>query len=118
MDLSSLVETKKNPQVADFKPGDTVRVATKVVEGERSRSQVFEGVVLRLHRHGNSSTFTVRKISAGIGIERTFPFYSPLLEAVEVVRRGRVRRAKLYYLRGRLGRAARIKEERRPEAQP
>lgn len=117
MDLSSLVEVKENPQVAEFRPGDTVRVAVKVVEGERVRSQVFEGVVIRRRRQGNSSNFTVRKLSSGIGVERTFPIYSPLLERVEVVRRGRVRRAKLYYLRGRVGRAARIREERRPDRQ-
>ncbi|MFQ5878608.1 MAG: 50S ribosomal protein L19 [Dehalococcoidia bacterium] len=117
MDLSSLVEVKKSPQVADFKPGDTVRVSTRVAEGDRVRSQVFEGVVIRMRRQGTSSNFTVRRVSSGVGVERTFPIYSPLLEAVAVVRRGRVRRAKLYYLRGRVGRAARIKEERRPESQ-
>lgn len=113
MDLSSFVELKKSPQVADFKPGDTIRVATKVIEGERVRSQLFEGIVIRFRRQGTATNFTVRKLSSGIGVERTFPLYSPLVEGVDVVRVGRVRRAKLYYLRGRRGRAARVKEERR-----
>jgi large subunit ribosomal protein L19 len=114
VDLSSLIDIKKNEQIADFKPGDTVKVTVKIVEGNRTRSQVFEGVVIRKRRQGTSSNFTVRKLSSGIGVERTFLLNSPLLEKVDVLRRGRVRRAKLYYLRGRVGRAARIKEQRQP----
>ncbi len=111
MDLSmTVLDIKPNPKVEDFRPGDTVRVHAKVVEGDRERIQVFEGAVIRKRNAGSSSNFTVRRVSHDIGVERTFPIYSPRVEKVEVVRRGRVRRAKLYYLRGRTGRAARIKE--------
>ena len=113
MDLKSFVEIKKRPEIKPFRPGDTVRVSAKVVEGERERTQTFEGVVIRSRRAGNSSNFTVRRISHGVGVERTFLIHSPRLEKVEVLRAGRVRRAKLYYLRGLIGRAARIKEDRR-----
>ena len=114
MELSaSVLDLKPNPKVAEFGPGDTVRVHAKVVEGERERIQVFEGVVIRRRNAGSSSNFTVRRVTHEVGIERTFPIYSPRLEKVEVVRRGKVRRAKLYYLRGRTGRAARIKEAAR-----
>lgn len=111
MDVSSLVSLK--PAKFDFGPGDTVRVATRVVEGERQRLQVFQGVVIKLHRGGAGASFTVRKISHGVGVERTFMLHSPLLEKVEMVRRGHVRRARLFYLRGRSGRAARVKERAR-----
>lgn len=119
MDIRSLIEIKKNPNVADFRPGDSVRVHSRLVEGDRERVQVFEGVVIRLRRGGINSNFTVRRFSHGVGVERTFPLYSPLLQKVEVVRSGRVRRAKLYYLRGRRGKAARIKAgvRGRPEEQ-
>ncbi len=111
MDLStSILDLKPNPKIAEFGPGDTVRVHAKVVEGERERIQVFEGVVIRRRNAGSSSNFTVRRVTHEIGVERTFPIYSPRLDKVEVVRKGKVRRAKLYYLRGRTGRAARIKE--------
>ena len=114
MDLSKTVlDLKPNPNVPEFRPGDTVRVHAKVVEGERERSQAFEGVVIRQRNAGSSSNFTVRRVSHGVGVERTFPIYSPRLDKVEVVRKGNVRRAKLYYLRGRTGRAARIKEAAR-----
>ena len=113
MDAKSAVELKENPNIADFKPGDTVRVSAKVVEGDRERTQTFQGVVIRVRRGGPASTFTVRRVSHGVGVERTFMFYSPRLEKVEVLREGRVRRAKLYYLRGLTGRAARIKEKGR-----
>ncbi|QHS22227.1 50S ribosomal protein L19 [Virgibacillus sp. MSP4-1] len=96
----------------DFRPGDTVKVHVKVVEGNRERIQVFEGVVLKRRGGGISETFTVRKISYGVGIERTFPVHSPRIDKIEVSRRGKVRRAKLYYLRGLRGKAARIKEIR------
>lgn len=119
MDIRCLIEVKKNPNVADFRPGDSVRVHSRLVEGDRERVQVFEGVVIRLRRGGINSNFTVRRFSHGVGVERTFPLYSPLLQKVEVVRSGRVRRAKLYYLRGRRGKAARIKAgvRGRPEEQ-
>ena len=114
MDLSTaLFGLKPNPNVPDFGAGDTVRVHAKVVEGDRERLQVFEWVVIRRRNAGSSSNFTVRRISHDVGVERTFPIYSPRLEKVEVVRKGTVRRAKLYYLRGRTGRAARIKEAAR-----
>ncbi|UFJ42088.1 50S ribosomal protein L19 [Brevibacillus humidisoli] len=96
-----------------FRPGDTVRVHVKVVEGQRERIQIFEGVVIRRRGTGISETFTVRKISYGVGVERTFPLHTPKIDKIEVVRHGRVRRAKLYYLRDRVGKAARIKEIRR-----
>jgi large subunit ribosomal protein L19 len=113
-DLTSLAELKDRPEIEEFQPGDSVRVSVKVVEGERERTQVFEGVVIRSRRAGSSSSFTVRRVTHGVGVERTFLVYSPRVEKVEVRRRGRVRRAKLYYLRGRTGKAARIKEARRP----
>lgn len=109
MDAKSLIELKPNRNIRDFKPGDTVRVHAKVVEGDRQRIQIFEGVVLRIRRRGPASSFTVRRISHGIGVERIFPFHSPLIEKVEVSKVGKVRRAKLYYLRGRTGKAARIR---------
>ena len=92
-----------------FGPGDTIRVSVRVVEGERERIQPFEGVVIRVTA-GSPGAFTVRRIASGVGVERTFPFNSPRVEAIEVKRRGRVRRARLYYLRGLTGRAARVKE--------
>ena len=109
MDSQSLVELKDSANIPDFRPGDTVRVHAKVVEGDRERIQAFEGVVIRIRRRGIGSTFTVRRVSHGVGVERTFPYYSPLIEKVQVVRVGRVRRAKLYYLRQRVGKAARIR---------
>ena len=96
----------------DFRPGDTVRVETKVVEGNRTRNQAFEGVVIALNGSGSRRSFTVRKISFGEGVERVFPFSSPLLARVTVLERGKVRRAKLYYLRDLRGKAARIKSDR------
>ena len=101
------------PDVPDFGPGDTVRVHAKVVEGNRERIQVFEGVVIRRRAGGINENFTVRRIAShGIGVERTFLIHSPRIDKIEVIRHGKVRRAKLYYLRGRTGRAARIKERR------
>ncbi len=97
--------------IPPFRPGDTVKVHVKVVEGEKERIQVFEGVVLRRANGANRETFTVRKISYGMGVERTFPVHSPRIDKVEVATRGRVRRAKLYYLRELSGKAARIQEE-------
>ncbi|WP_135467929.1 50S ribosomal protein L19 [Crenalkalicoccus roseus] len=100
--------------VPEFAPGDTVRVMVKVVEGERSRVQAYEGVVIARSNRGVNSSFTVRKLSYGEGVERVFPLYSPAIAEIQVVRRGRVRRAKLYYLRGRTGKAARIQEKSTP----
>jgi large subunit ribosomal protein L19 len=102
--------------VPEFRAGDTVRVGIKVVEGERERVQLFEGVCIGRKNAGINSNFTLRKISYGEGVERIFPLYSPRLTAIEVVRRGKVRRAKLYYLRGRTGKAARIAERGRETA--
>ena len=96
-----------------FSPGDTVRVHVKVVEGGRERIQVYEGVVIRRSGGGLRETFTVRKISQGVGVERTFPLHSPMIDRIEPVRQGRVRRARLYYLRERSGKSARISERRR-----
>jgi large subunit ribosomal protein L19 len=98
--------------IPDFRPGDTLRVGVKVVEGDRTRVQNFEGVCIARANRGMGSSFTVRKISFGEGVERVFPLYSPNVDSIEVVRRGAVRRAKLYYLRGRTGKAARIAERR------
>ncbi len=105
--------TKDSP-VPEFRPGDTLRVGVKVIEGERTRVQNFEGVCIARANKGVGSSFTVRKMSFGEGVERVFPLYSPIIESIEVVRRGAVRRAKLYYLRGRTGKAARIAERRDP----
>ena len=114
MNLVDKVEQKyMNRETPEFKAGDTVRVNVKIKEGEKFRTQVFEGVVIAIKRRGLRSTFTVRKVSFGYGVERIFPLYSPMIENVKVVKRGRVRRAKLYYLRERKGKAARIRELRR-----
>ena len=96
----------------DFQPGDTVRVHVRVVEGERERVQVFEGIVVRRRGSMVSETFTVRKVSFGVGVERTFPVHSPMISKIDVVTRGDVRRAKLYYLRSRVGKRAKVKERR------
>ena len=98
--------------VPDFRPGDTVKVHVRVVEGNRERVQVFQGPVIRRQGTGARETFTVRKVSFGVGVERTFPVHSPILARIELLTRGDVRRAKLYYLRGRAGKAAKIKEKR------
>jgi len=114
MNLVDKVEQKHmNREIPEFKSGDTVRVNVKIKEGDKVRIQVFEGVVIAIKRRALSSTFTVRKVSLGYGVERIFPLYSPMIEGIEVVKRGRVRRAKLYYLRERKGKAARIRELRR-----
>ena len=98
--------------IPEFRPGDTLKVHVRVVEGSRSRVQVFQGVVIRRQGGGLRETFTVRKISFGVGVERTFPVHSPIIQKIEVVTQGDVRRAKLYYLRDRTGKAAKIKEKR------
>lgn len=110
--IREVTQAQLRTDIPPFRPGDTVRVHAKVVEGSRERVQVFEGVVIKRRGSGISETFTVRKISSGIGVERTFPLHSPRIEKLEVVRRGKVRRAKLYYLRHLSGKAARIAEHR------
>jgi large subunit ribosomal protein L19 len=107
------VEPRK--EVAEFRPGDTVRVHVKIREGEKERLQAFEGTVIARKNSGITQTFTVRKISFGQGVERIFPMYSPAVDKVELIRRGEVRRAKLYYLRGLKGKAARIREQKTAE---
>jgi len=113
MDAHDLVAVERNEKIQDFRPGDTVRASIRVTEGEKQRTQVFEGVVIRNRGSGPGASFTVRRISHEVGVERTFLLHSPSVEAVQVIRRGAVRRARLYYLRGLSGRAARIKEARR-----
>ena len=98
--------------IPDFNPGDTVKVHVRVVEGGRERVQVFEGAVIARDGGGLSETFTVRKVSFGVGVERIFPLHAPIIQSIEVTRKGKVRRAKLYYLRDRVGKATRIKEKR------
>ena len=113
--MSQIIESLEKAQlrrVPAFQPGDRVRVHFQVVEGNRRRTQVFEGVVIRRQGNGARETFTVRKLSFGVGVERTFPVHSPKIEKIEIAARGDVRRAKLYYLRGRVGRAARVRERR------
>ncbi|WP_390404647.1 50S ribosomal protein L19 [Lacticaseibacillus jixiensis] len=111
--IEAITKSQLRDDIPDFRPGDTVRVYAKIVEGERERIQLFEGVVIKRHGTGISATYTVRKISSGVGVERTFPLNTPRVEKIEVVRHGQVRRAKLYYLRALRGKAARIKEKRR-----
>jgi len=104
--------------IPEFAPGDTLKVHVRVVEGNRERVQVFQGAVIRRQGSGARETFTVRKVSFGVGVERTFPVHSPILAKIEMVTRGDVRRAKLYYQRGRIGKAAKIKEKRQPLNKP
>jgi len=112
----NIIETLEKEQmrldVPDFKPGDTIRVHARIKEGEKERIQVFQGVVIRKRKGNTGATFTVRKVSYGIGVERIFPMHSPSIDKVEIVSRGRVRRGRLYYLRQLRGKAARIKEKR------
>ena len=110
--LRSLEQEQVKSEVPNFGPGDTVKVHVKIVEGKRERIQIFEGFVLKRQGGGIKETFTVRKISFNVGVERTFPVHSPRIEKIEVTRKGKVRRAKLTYLRGRVGKAAKIKELR------
>ena len=115
MQITDVVERAHlRDDLPDFRPGDTVKVHVRVVEGSRERIQVFQGFVLRRQGGGLRETFSVRKVSFGVGVERTFPVHSPSIAKVELVTRGDVRRAKLYYLRERTGRAAKIKEKRSP----
>src|SRR4030042_1120967 len=112
MDVSSLVKIKKNPKSPDITPGDTVRVSAKIVEGGKERIQIFQGGVIKSKRGGNGAGFPVRHVAFGVGVERTFPYNSPLVEKVEIVRQGKVRRSRLYYLRGLSGKEARRKIKR------
>jgi large subunit ribosomal protein L19 len=114
--LDALDADSLRDDIPEFRPGDTVKVHVRVVEGNRSRIQVFQGVVIRRQGGGARETFTVRKVSFGVGVERTFPVHTPVVEKIEVVTRGDVRRAKLYYLRELRGKAAKIKEKREPVA--
>ena len=117
MDVMEMVEREQfRTDLPDFRVGDTIRVHVKIVEGDKERLQPFEGVVIRKRKGGIRSTFTVRKISYGIGVERIFPFHSPRIEHIDIVSRGKVRRARLFYLRNLKGKAARIREEKRPGA--
>src|ERR1700694_6139543 len=110
--IAELEQAQLRDDVPAFRPGDTLKVHVRVTEGNRSRIQVFQGVVIRRQGSGARETFTVRKVSYGVGVERTFPVHTPAIDRIEVVTRGRVRRAKLYYLRDLRGKAARIKERR------
>ena len=110
-ELESIEMAKREAQIPEFSSGDTVKVSVNVIEGERKRVQAFEGVVLGRRNRGLTSSFIVRKISSGIGVERTFQLFSPLISKIEVIRRGDVRRSKLFYLRERSGKSARIKEK-------
>ena len=114
--LDALDADSLRDDIPEFRPGDTVKVHVRVIEGNRSRIQVFQGVVIRRQGGGIRETFTVRKVSFGVGVERTFPVHTPVVEKIEVLTRGDVRRAKLYYLRELRGKAAKIKEKREPVA--
>ena len=110
--IENLEKEHLRMDIPDFKAGDTVKVNFKIQEGDKERIQIFEGVVIRRRRGNTRGSFTVRKVSYGIGVERIFPIHSPYIDKIEVVSKGRVRRSRLYYLRGRKGKAARIKEQR------
>ena len=112
MNLASLIEVKKNPNIPELSPGDLVKVSIRILEGEKERIQAFQGVVIKIQRNASGGNFTVRRVVQGVGVERTFPFSSPLIEKVTVLRHGKVRRAKLYYLRGLSTKASRLKERR------
>ncbi|MGV3479275.1 MAG: 50S ribosomal protein L19 [Sphingobium sp.] len=114
LEAEQIAKFNEAKSIPDFRPGDTLKVGVKVVEGERTRVQSYEGVCIARASKGMGSSFTVRKISFGEGVERVFPLYSPNIDSIEVVRKGAVRRAKLYYLRGRTGKSARIAERRDP----
>lgn len=108
--IKKIEDAQLKEQTGDFSVGDTVRVSAKIVEGNRERIQVFEGIVIKRQGGSNRETFTVRKFSNGVGVEKTWPLHSPIVEKIEVVRKGKVRRAKLYYLRDRVGKRAKVKE--------
>lgn len=110
--MEALEKEQMRGDIPEFRPGDTVKVHVKIKEGEKERIQIFQGVVIRKRKGNTGATFTVRKVSYGIGVERIFPLHSPIIDKIEVITRGRVRRARLYYLRNLRGKAARIKEKR------
>ena len=112
MNIASLTESKPNPNIPTLAPGDKVKVSVRVVEGDKERLQVFQGVVIKTRRSVDGGSFTVRRVSRGIGVERTFLLQSPMVDKVEVMQHGKVRRAKLYYLRRRSGKTARLREKR------
>lgn len=114
--LDALDAQSMRSDIPDFRPGDTLKVHVRVIEGSRERIQVFQGVVIRRQGGGVRETFTVRKVSFGVGVERTFPVHTPNISKIEVATRGDVRRAKLYYLRHKVGKAAKVKEKREPKA--
>jgi large subunit ribosomal protein L19 len=124
MDMTTLLKNKPNPNIPALAPGDSVKVSAKIVEKGRERIQVFNGVVIKVRRGADGGNFTIRRVARGVGVEHTFPFASPLVEKVEVVRRGKVRRARLFYLRGLSSKASRTKEKRvkegelQPEPEP
>jgi large subunit ribosomal protein L19 len=111
--IASIEAEQMKKEIPFFRPGDTVRVNFRIIEGNKERVQPYEGLLIRIHRNGSSSTFTVRKMVGDIGVERIFPFYSPRIESIEVKRSGKVRQARLYYMRNLKGKAARIKERRK-----
>ena len=117
MDMASVVDLNPKVNVPELNPGDSVKVSIKVVEGDKERVQVFQGVVIGIKHTGDGVVFTVRRASFGVGVERTFPVNSPRVEKIEVVRRGKARRARLYYLRGLSAKASRIKERREVESE-
>ena len=111
MDLLKIIEDQQvKNEFPEFKPGDTIKIHVRLIEGEKQRIQMFQGVVIRIRRMGCRSTFTVRKISGGVGVERIFPYFSKNINKIEVIRKGRVRRAKLYYIRKKVGKKAKVKE--------
>jgi len=112
MDITTLFTNKPNPDIPALAPGDTVKVSVKIMERGRERTQIFNGVVIKVRRGADGGNFTIRRVARGVGVEHTFPFSSPLLERVEVMRHGKVRRARLYYLRGLSSKASRTKEKR------
>jgi large subunit ribosomal protein L19 len=112
MNVATLIEIKKNPKIPDIAPGDTVKVSARIVEGGKERIQIFQGVIIKIKHGGIGASFTVRHVAFGIGVERTFPFNSSLVEKVEIIRQGKVRRSRLYYLRGLSGKEARRKIKR------
>ncbi len=114
--VREIEKTALKENIPPFNVGDTVRVDVEIIEGDKTRTQAFEGVVIARKGAASRATFTVRRIASGVGVERTFPLHSPRIVAIEVIRRGKVRRAKLYYLRKRAGRAARVSEDRREQA--
>jgi len=116
MEFKDLIKTEPNPDIPELEPGDSVKVYAKIVEGEKERTQVFQGVVIKVKQAQDGGNFTVRRVAYGVGVERTFPFSSPRVEKVEVLRHGKVRRARLFYMRGLSTKAARLKEKRSVQA--